>query len=100
MRRDTCDVLIVGAGPVGLLLALMLHQRGVDVKIVERQKSLYPLPRAVMMDHESRRLFGSAGLSEQIDAIVQDIIGKGGEDGSNFVWRDKDLKRERGVTQA
>lgn len=94
MAIKQCQVLIVGAGPVGLLLALMLHQRGVDVCLVERQKALYPLPRAVAFDHESRRLFGSVGLAAELDNVLEEVTGKGGEDGTNFVWRDKDLKCE------
>lgn len=97
MTINQCDVLIVGAGPVGLLLALMLHQRGVHVNIIERQKALYPLPRAVVFDHESRRLFGSIGLTDEVEAVLEDITGKGGEDGTNFVWRDADLKRKCGM---
>jgi 2-polyprenyl-6-methoxyphenol hydroxylase-like FAD-dependent oxidoreductase len=94
MRSERCEVLIVGAGPVGLLLALLLHQRGVDVMIVERQKALYPLPRAVLFDHEARRIFGSADLSGQVDSILENVIGQGGEEGINFVWRDAELKRK------
>lgn len=96
MTISHCDVLIVGGGPVGLLLALLLHQRGVDVNIVERQKALYSLPRAVAFDHESRRLFGSVGLTAELDAVLEEVVGKGGEDGTNFVWRDADLKRKSG----
>lgn len=101
MLKDSqqAQVLIVGAGPVGLLLALLLQQHGVQVVIVERQKALYPLPRAVLFDHESRRLFGAAGLSEQVEGVLENVIGKGGEDGTNFVWRDADLKRERSLLQ-
>ncbi len=94
------DILIVGAGPIGLLLALLLHKQGVEVTLVERQKALYPLPRAVVCDHEARRLLGSAGLGEELDAILEDVIGQGGEDGTNFVWRDADLKRKSQGTRA
>lgn len=94
MTTEHCDVLIVGAGPVGLLLALMLHKQGVNVRIVERQKALYPLPRAVTLDHEARRLMGTIGLAERLDEVIENVVGKGGEDGTNFVWRDADLKRE------
>jgi len=94
MHDERCDVLIVGAGPVGLLLALLLHQNGIDVEVVDRQKARYPLPRAVAFDHESRRIFGSAGFSDELDAILENVTGKGGEDGTNFVWRDADFKRE------
>ena len=34
---DRCDVLIIGAGPVGLSLALSLRGTGLDVRLVERQ---------------------------------------------------------------
>jgi hypothetical protein len=85
------QVVIVGAGPVGLLSALLLQRQGVDVVIIERRNAPYPLPRAVLFDHESRRIFGSAGLGEEVDAILENVIGKGGQDGTNFVWRDADL---------
>ena len=42
--RDRCDVLIIGAGPVGLSLALSLRGIGLDVRIVERQ------PRSALVD--------------------------------------------------
>jgi 2-polyprenyl-6-methoxyphenol hydroxylase-like FAD-dependent oxidoreductase len=32
------QVLIVGAGPVGLTLALDLAQRGIDVTVIERRR--------------------------------------------------------------
>lgn len=94
MTTEDLDVLIVGAGPVGMLLSVLLHDQGVKVRIVERQKGLYPLPRAVAFDHESRRLFGIAGLTDQVAEILEERNLKGGEDGQNFVWRDAALKRE------
>ena len=40
------DVLIAGAGPVGLTLALALHRRGVAVRMVERREGLSFASRA------------------------------------------------------
>jgi 2-polyprenyl-6-methoxyphenol hydroxylase-like FAD-dependent oxidoreductase len=94
MTTNDTDILIVGAGPVGMLLAVLLHDQGVRVTIVERQQGLYPLPRAVAFDHESRRLFGIAGLTDEIAEILEERNLKGGEEGQNFVWRDADLKSE------
>ncbi len=34
---DTCDVLIIGAGPVGLSMSLSLRGAGLDVRLFERQ---------------------------------------------------------------
>jgi flavin-dependent dehydrogenase len=34
--RSSADVLIIGAGPVGLLLACELHRREVDYLLIER----------------------------------------------------------------
>ena len=64
------QVLIVGAGPVGLFLALKLHQQGINSVIIERQKALYPLPRAVAFDHESRRNFGAVGLATELEDVL------------------------------
>ena len=88
-----CQVAICGAGPIGLFLALALQKQGVDVVIIERQSSVYPLPRAVAFDHESRRLMGSVDLGPQMSEVLEHVIGKGGQDGINFVWRDRDLNR-------
>jgi 2-polyprenyl-6-methoxyphenol hydroxylase-like FAD-dependent oxidoreductase len=40
------DVLIAGAGPVGLVLALALHRRGVAVRVLEKRETLSTASRA------------------------------------------------------
>jgi 2-polyprenyl-6-methoxyphenol hydroxylase-like FAD-dependent oxidoreductase len=65
MHSDT-DVLIVGAGPAGLTLALLLAERGRTVAVYERWADAFPLPRAAAMSHETVRTFQSAGLLEQL----------------------------------
>lgn len=57
------DVLIVGCGPVGKLLALQLAEADHHVVIVDKQCELYPLPRAVTHDAEVARIFQSIGLA-------------------------------------
>ncbi|MFP5486825.1 MAG: FAD-dependent monooxygenase, partial [Acidimicrobiia bacterium] len=39
------EVAIVGAGPAGTLLALLLHQAGIDSIVVERQSREHVLSR-------------------------------------------------------
>ena len=61
-----CDVLVVGAGPTGLTLGLLLAQRGVSVIVAEREQSYYSLPRAAHIDHQTVRIFQDLGLAARI----------------------------------
>lgn len=60
------DVLIVGAGPVGLTLANILGQQGVVTRVVDERDSLIDYPRGVGLDDEALRTFQSIGLVERI----------------------------------
>lgn len=61
-RQLSTDVAIVGAGPVGLALALLLNDLGVTVTIVDRHAALYPQPRAVHLDDEVYRILHRLGI--------------------------------------
>ncbi len=63
---DVFDVLVVGAGPVGLTLANILGQQGIRTLVVEERASLIDYPRGVGLDDESLRTFQSIGLVEQV----------------------------------
>jgi 3-(3-hydroxy-phenyl)propionate hydroxylase len=65
MRTETCDVLIVGGGPVGVALANLLAADGVRVLVVERDTEVYPLPRAAHFDHEIMRLWQQIGIVDE-----------------------------------
>ncbi|WP_206055699.1 bifunctional 3-(3-hydroxy-phenyl)propionate/3-hydroxycinnamic acid hydroxylase [Nocardioides sp. GY 10127] len=62
VERTDADVVVVGYGPVGRLLALLLGRAGRSVVVVERQPAAYPLPRAVHFDDEVGRILQSVGL--------------------------------------
>jgi 2-polyprenyl-6-methoxyphenol hydroxylase-like FAD-dependent oxidoreductase len=65
------DVAIVGAGPVGLTLAILLAQTGRTVTVLERWPSPYALPRAVHFDHEVGRILQSCGIGDELRAITE-----------------------------
>lgn len=63
---DVTDVVIVGWGPVGQTLAILLAERGWRVTALEKQPAAYPLPRAVHFDHEVGRILQAAGVAAAI----------------------------------
>ena len=71
MKQDA-DVIVVGYGPVGQLLALRLGRAGHRVTVVERWPQLFGMPRAVHYDHEVARIFQSAGVGDAMQAISSD----------------------------
>lgn len=64
------DVAIVGAGPVGTLLAILLGQRGKKVTLIERWTTHYELPRAVTYDHEIARILATLGMDSENDPAI------------------------------
>lgn len=60
------DVLVVGAGPVGLTLANILGRQGVRTLVVEERATLIDYPRGVGLDDEALRTFQSIGLVDRI----------------------------------
>jgi 2-polyprenyl-6-methoxyphenol hydroxylase-like FAD-dependent oxidoreductase len=67
----TVDVLIVGAGPVGLVCGLLLARRGWQVTVLERWPKPYTEPRAVHFDDEIARLLADAGIGGQIPRLSE-----------------------------
>lgn len=67
----SADVIIVGAGPVGLTLANLLGVHGVRALLIERNATIEPEPRAVTLDDESLRTYQSAGLARE---VLRDVV--------------------------
>ena len=73
-RPFASDVAVVGAGPIGLGVALGLAHRGIRVALFEREPATSIEPRAVSMIDETLRYLESVGaLTETVrDDILFD----------------------------
>ena len=69
------DVVIVGFGPTGGTLANLLALHGFSILVLEKEKSFYPLPRAVHFDDEVMRVFETIGITNTF--LKYTIINKG-----------------------
>ncbi|MGW7067141.1 bifunctional 3-(3-hydroxy-phenyl)propionate/3-hydroxycinnamic acid hydroxylase MhpA [Streptomyces sp. NPDC054855] len=63
-RTSTDPVAVIGAGPVGLVTALLLARHGVPCEVFERHPAPYLLPRAVHMDDEVMRILQAVGAAD------------------------------------
>lgn len=73
------DVLVVGYGPVGSVLSVLLAQRGWRVTVLERRRRPYTLPRATSFDGETARLLAGTGIGGELGRIT--------EPGTGYQWR-------------
>jgi 2-polyprenyl-6-methoxyphenol hydroxylase-like FAD-dependent oxidoreductase len=60
------EVLVVGAGPVGLFAALTLAELGIRVQIVDQERRPAARSYALALHPQSLRLLGEAGLAEEL----------------------------------
>ncbi|GAA3831010.1 bifunctional 3-(3-hydroxy-phenyl)propionate/3-hydroxycinnamic acid hydroxylase [Brevibacterium ammoniilyticum] len=85
------DVIQVGYGPAGQVLAAYLGQRGHSVAVLERWPETYRLPRAGHLDHEAMRILQSIGAMEtfRLQAIPlpdYNLVNADGEVLIHFDW--------------
>ena len=63
---ERVDVVVIGLGPVGAVMAQLLAQFGLSVAAVEMSPTIYDKPRAVGIDHESLRLLQQLGITDEL----------------------------------
>jgi 2-polyprenyl-6-methoxyphenol hydroxylase-like FAD-dependent oxidoreductase len=65
-----CDVLVVGAGPIGLTLAAALGQRGIDTIVVERRgREERASVKANHISARSMEIFRRLGVADAVRAV-------------------------------
>jgi 2-polyprenyl-6-methoxyphenol hydroxylase-like FAD-dependent oxidoreductase len=62
-------VIIVGAGPVGFLVALGLARAGIDVTVVDTEPSIVTSPRAAVYFPETLNIMDALGVAEDAVSI-------------------------------
>ncbi|MEV7561385.1 NAD(P)/FAD-dependent oxidoreductase [Streptomyces sp. NPDC089795] len=63
----TTDVLVVGAGPTGLMLGCLLAHHGVDCTVIDRREDIDPRTRAVMVHAAGLEILDTLGLRTAVE---------------------------------
>lgn len=69
MSLTHSQVVIVGAGPVGLLTALGLARQGIEVTVLDSEPEVVRSPRAAVYFHTTISILRKLGLSDDAHAI-------------------------------
>ncbi len=72
-RSNDIDVLIVGAGPVGLLMALELHCQGINYRIVDKSVAPSTHSKALAIHARTLEIFENMGFVDDILAVGQKL---------------------------
>ncbi len=64
MKNKCVDVLIIGAGPTGLMMALEALRYGLTCRIIDKGTSYQDQSRAVAIQAQTLEIFGHVGLAE------------------------------------
>ncbi|MBW5480978.1 FAD-dependent monooxygenase [Streptomyces bambusae] len=80
-KENATEVLIVGAGPTGLVLACDLARRGVRAMIVERSPGLFPGSRGKGVQPRTLEVFDDLG-------VLDEVLRWGGPTPVGMAWKD------------
>ncbi|APV51288.1 FAD-dependent oxidoreductase [Betaproteobacteria bacterium GR16-43] len=74
-RTSECAVLVAGAGPTGLMLALWLARKGVDVRIIDKTAEAGTTSRALVVHARTLEFFQQLGLADEAIARGRKFAG-------------------------
>ena len=63
---EKCDVLIVGAGPTGLMLSCLLRRLGISIRLMDKNLSPATESRAIGIQARTLELFQNLGIVEKL----------------------------------
>jgi 2-polyprenyl-6-methoxyphenol hydroxylase-like FAD-dependent oxidoreductase len=66
VAMPSADILIIGAGPTGLVLALWLTRLGVRVRVIDKAAQPGTTSRAVAVQARTLELYRQLGLAEAL----------------------------------
>jgi 2-polyprenyl-6-methoxyphenol hydroxylase-like FAD-dependent oxidoreductase len=69
-KREEAEVLVVGAGPVGMMTALMLAERGIRVEIIDSSSGSWRHNYALVLQEPALEILDDVGLASA-------LVGKG-----------------------
>lgn len=68
-RSADVDVLVVGAGPTGLVAAAEALRHGLSVRIVERRSARAAISKALVVHARTLEVFDAMGIAQEIRAV-------------------------------
>ncbi|TMR02602.1 FAD-binding protein [Actinomadura soli] len=76
-ERGNVEVVIAGAGPAGLVMALTLARYGIEVLVAEKRPRVSTLSRALVVSTRSMEILRSWGLADAVRAGAADVVPRG-----------------------
>lgn len=71
--ENEIDVLVVGAGPVGLTLAYALRRQGISCRVIDQRSSPAETSRALGVFNKTLEIFELLGLAEEVADRTQPV---------------------------
>ena len=70
IKAHNFDVIVVGCGPVGAIIANLLGMEGLNVCIIEKEKNIYDKPRAIVLDWEAMRALQYCNVAYDLEPTI------------------------------